>query len=99
MTKVPTIGNLEAALKAVVPPGSDVEVVVTKRGAFDVTVRLPDGPILRMQGLPRRKQYGVTPDMRSVDAGFDDGHPPVFRDYEPAIRKLIAHAAGPPRDD
>lgn len=86
MTRVPTIGNLEAVSKAVVPPGSAVKVVATKRGAFDITVRLPDGPILRMQGLPRRKQYGFTPDMRSVEPGFDDGHPHMFRDYEPAIR-------------
>lgn len=84
-----SLADLEAALRDAAPVGSHVEVVKMPSGAFDVTVRRADGPIVVMQGYPHRREFGLTPDIRSDNAGFEDGHPIVIHDYDEALRQLI----------
>ena len=90
--KVPLLDDLQDVLERRAPPGSVVEVVIMPAGAFDVTVRRSDGPVCVMQGSPARDEYGLTPDLRLEDAGFDDGHPIILHDYETAIRQLLRYA-------
>lgn len=90
----PPLDALGAALHQAAPPGSHVELIVMPSGAFDVTVRRADGPIVVMQGYPHRRAFGLTPDMRGEDAGFDDGHPIVMHDYDEAIRRLLEAVGG-----
>jgi len=92
---IPEPANLERALWQVALPGSDVEVVLMPSGSFDVTVRRADGPVIVMQGYPHRSEFGLTPDIRGQDAGFDDGHPIILHDYDDAIDALFRAVRSP----
>jgi hypothetical protein len=86
---------LEARLRAAAPAGSDVEVTLFPSGALDVLIPVRD--VIIMEGEADESEFGLTPDLRSDDCGFDSGHPLVFDTYDAAVEALLGLLTDPGR--